>query len=195
MKNIILLGISVIFFFGCSQTASPKSEPVFAKSIRYSPLASKLIDEYRLSEADLLGLQFYISDDIILHKQSSSVDAEVKDGSLIINENNKLNQIIIKSKTPCVVIQSNKDSIEVEFDNNYRLTFMTSNEACCENKGLYYLSANQWNNGIGLLSVNGTTYQVIGGSYSSYLMLDKKFLDNNNPNLIFLDGKLINKNI
>jgi hypothetical protein len=195
MKNL-LISITIMLFLGCAskvETVIPEVHEI--EDIQTSPFTINTIKEYNLVEADLLHLQYYTSHDIILNRQVFEYTSAITNGSLVIDETNRKNEIIIKAGTPCVALQSGENYIVVSFDNGYELTFMRSNKKCCKDKSLYYLSANRWQNGIGLIHTNGEEFHAVGTSGKSHLMINKKSLEDSTDNSVVIKGKRITQSL
>lgn len=110
------------------------------------PFTQGIRDKYKLSEAELKAIQFYTSDIIILKRgESSEREKETTEGTLTIKGGNKVEQIVIKPNTPCVVEQvydGNRLSVSFEDGKNKYLVFGSMQNR----NGLYVLQVLNENN-------------------------------------------------
>ncbi|MBK9212681.1 MAG: hypothetical protein IPO14_06960 [Saprospiraceae bacterium] len=83
IKNLAILFLCGLFLSSCSPNLRP-----FTK---------KLQDSYQWNENELKKLQFYLSDDIVLTKNSSKGTSEIKDGKLEVKGEQSLDQVVIRA--------------------------------------------------------------------------------------------------
>ena len=186
MKYIFMLILS-IFIIGCAE----KPKPLIVEKIEQSDFMSQMISQYSLNDAKLQKIQFYISHDIVLHKQNAKDSTSVSKGTLLVHTDSQSKEILIKAGTPCLFIEGNEQYITVLFDNNIRLKFVNPYQKCCAKSSRYYLAANHWIDNIGTLNIAGSCYKALGVSGQSYLKIDKKSLMNNRRNSLVLKGKKV----
>ena len=97
------------FLAGCSSRA------LFARA---------LIKEYRLTDAEIKQLQFYVSDGILLEQEATSVDKDIdRTHSLIEMEDRYIRRICFRSGTPCVATSVTADALEPAFEPGESLKF------------------------------------------------------------------------
>ncbi|MFT7005037.1 MAG: hypothetical protein ACJAWW_002406 [Sulfurimonas sp.] len=197
MKKILIFALCVGLFTGCAKKVQePKPivyVPVVKEKINYFPFMSEMISQYNLDESDLLGLQFYISNDIILKKKSKKLDSKIAEGALIIKNDINSDEVVIKALTLCTLVKLEKNTIQVRFeDENYKLTFKNSVQ---DNIDKYFLSADSWHNKKGLLRTNNALYEAIGTSGEAYLMINLKMSDYVKNHKEILEGRSFNKSM
>ena len=189
MKYIFLI-VASLLLISCAK--KPVLEPTVVEKIEHSDFMSKMISEYSLSQENLKNLQFYVSHDIVLHKQSRVDSASVSKGTLLLDSSSESNEIIIKAGTPCLFVEGDEKLITIGFDNDVVLNFANPCSEGCVKNAKYYLAADSWIDQIGTLQVKGMTYTALGVSGKSYLCIDKKSLENNRRNSITLKGIKVN---
>jgi len=187
MKYIFLIVLSLLVI-SCAK--KPEVQPTVIHTIEHSDFTSKMITKYSLSQKDLQNIQFYTSHDIVLHKQNRVDSVSISKGVLLLDKSSESDEIIIKAGTPCIFLKGDKKLITVSFDNDVVLTFVNPNIKCTEDSN-YYLAADSWIDEIGTLRVKGEVYKALGVSGQSYLAIDKKSLENNTRDSIFLKGKKV----
>lgn len=189
MKYILLIVMSLLFI-SCAKEPVVV-EPIVVEKTEHSDFIVKMISEYSLGQSDLQKIQFYTSHDIVLHKQTSKDTVSVYQGTLHLEKASESDEIVINAGTPCLFLKGNDNVITVEFDNNITLNFASPCANSCAKTEKYYLAADSWVDDIGTLSVHGEVYKALGVSGKSYLMIDKKSLENNQRNRIVLKGKKV----
>ena len=201
MKYLFLALITTIFFAGCGQEPIPEPEPIAVIEptpipvvepepkvvLPKSPLSMALINKYSLSSLDICDLQLYISNDIELQRKIPAFTSEIKNGTLVVNKQDKVLSIVIKKGTPCIAIEAEQNYIKVKFSEELELTFMHSKTK----KDLFLLTANKWVDSKGTLLVKGKEYQAIGTSGQAYLMMNLTDVDNTDQNATVVEGSLV----
>lgn len=190
MKYYLIPIFAMFFLIGCAPKPVVQMEVEIEEEVLLHPLSSKLMKEYGLSYESLYRVQFYTSHDIVLYRTTSINKAKILDGKLVADKSVKTSEIIIKAGTPCVLKRNINNRLLVSFNDNYELVF-TNPRRCSKDEGLFLLSANKWCNNIGTIKINGITYQAIGSSFESYLMINKEELDNSSSRSLVLDGKTL----
>jgi hypothetical protein len=91
------------------------------------PFTKSLIKDYKLSNADIEFLQFYLSDYLILEREIEDIDKELTNShSLKKVEDKFVDHIVFKKGTPCIVTKATKDTFYVAFEPNENLIFCSS---------------------------------------------------------------------
>ena len=136
------------------------------------PFTQSIREEFKLSEADLQTLQFYISHEIILNRAESADSKQGNvDGVLTIETGRELEQVgfevgekgIVKS-----VPSDNKLRVVFEQDDPEGLMFGIANRAVNER---YSLMSPKWEGSRGKVTYKGETYYTSKRSGDSYLMI------------------------
>jgi hypothetical protein len=173
MKKIIIPFVisSIVLLTSCS----PKVP--FTQGIR---------DKYKLSEAELKSIQFYTSDVIVLKRgEMSEKEKDTKEGTLTIKGGNKVEQIIIKPNTPCVVQQvydGNRISVAFEDGKEKYLVFGSMHSK----NGYYLLQLLNGDNNKETINYGEKLYYASRGSDQVFLVLKIKSL-----NKFELDQKIV----
>lgn len=175
MKKIFLLSlISLFIFTSCASKRVPVSD--------------YLRQQYALQSADLQALQVYLSAPIVLERTVDSTGSEVAAGELnVFGE--KIEQIIISTKTPGVVLEATDQWAKVSFSEGTSLYFgsfgSTANDPWA---GKYALYAQKWSAGVGYLEFNGQQYRAIKTSGQAVLEIRQNDLKNSVVTKTKLDG-------
>lgn len=177
-KTLFASAIAIITLFSACQSTTP-----FSNSVR---------TKYRLDEAKLKKMQFYISDDIMLQRGERGEQAQEldEDGKLIISTSASLDNITVDGKTPGVCVKVIDDSkIAVSFfesDDQY-LVFGDPN-----NRGRYYLMGAEWKNGKGKINFGGKVYYIMPGGASAYLKFEMKKIKDYKTSSTKAKGRTVN---
>lgn len=157
-----LLVVSVLFL-----SCSPKIP--FTQGIR---------EKYKLNEKELKSIQFYTSDIIILKRgEVSEKEKDTKEGTLTIKGGSKVEQIVIKANTPCVVEQvfdGNTISVAFEDGKNKYLVFGSLHSK----NGLYALKVlSDKENNKATINYGDKLYYATKGSDPVFLVFKIKSLN------------------
>jgi hypothetical protein len=174
-RHPVLLVILIAFIASCS----PKVP--FTQGIR---------DKYKLNESELKSLQFYTSDVIVLKRgEMGEKSKETSEGTLTIKGGNKVDKIIIKAGTPCIVDQvydGNRISVVFEDGKNKYLVFGSLNDR----NGYYTLQMLNENNRA-TINYGEKLYYVSTGSDPIFLVFKIHSLNKFELNEQVVKGKKI----
>lgn len=156
MKTIFTLGICSLFLFSsCSYYLSPYTTQVQKQS--------------NLNEEQLKKIQFYLSGDIVLYKALGKSETEISEGSIKIVNGEKVEEFVIASGTPGVVIGMEGDVLKVSFDSDGSYLLFGANS---DYGGKYTLMAKQWEGRTGILDYAGKEYKATPESIYAFLTLN-----------------------
>lgn len=159
MKSIIQL--SLIAIVGLMSSCSP-SLNYYTKSMH---------EDYRLSEAELQSVQFYLSNDIVLYRDLGVNESKIKEGKIKIVDGRKVEEIIFPKETPGVLMFSPKQdrfAISFEEGEDSFLMFGPNKKA----GGKFVLLAKEWDRRIGKVTYKGKTYKTNSQSAMAALLVD-----------------------
>ena len=140
---------------------------------RKIPFNNQARKDYRLSESEIKGLQFYTSSDIILERAEKQKNEKGtnSEGTLVISEESNMERVNIPAGTMGVCVKvypDNKVAVSFGSDDEY-LIFGDPN-----NVGRYSLFAKDWKNGKGKVNYGGKVYYALPPSGSAYLLFKTK---------------------
>lgn len=163
MRNITL---SIVLFSFCSC------------SNYLTPFSSDVEKDAALSTEQLKQIQFYNSSDIVLYRNLTNAEAEISQGKLKVVKGQNIEEIIIKSGTPGIVISKEENgSLLVSFDDDGSYLRFGPNYGY---GGRYTLMAKNWEGKNGLVQYGNKEYQTSAQSSFSYLMIDMSKINNTN---------------
>lgn len=88
-----------------------------AACVQRVPLTYPLKYKYALTERELKGLQYYVSHDIVLRREVKGNEREVTPrAKLLLIDEQEREVLRIRAGTPCVVVRSGADWLEVQFE-------------------------------------------------------------------------------
>ncbi len=161
MKNriLVILAVGMLSLSACS------SKIYFTQAIR---------DQYKLTPEELKGIQFYLSDEIILRRgETNENQKSTEDGKLIVQSGKNIEQLVFKPNTEGGVEQVvDSKGMTVAFEEgagNY-LVFSSARNR----NGLYTLQAMTWENGRGKVSYGDDVWYSAPGSEGAALMFKMK---------------------
>jgi len=139
-------------------------------SKRLSYFTQDLYEEHNWSIDDLQGVQFYLSEDIVLYRQLESESSAIQDGKIKLRDGRKVEEVIFEKGTPGILSFSPKaNRFAVNFDNDDRyLMFGPSSKA----GGRFVLLAKDWDKRTGKVTYGGTTYNTSSSSAFASLLVD-----------------------
>ena len=142
------------------------------------PFTQTIREEYKLDDAALRTLQFYISHEIVLNKAEVTSDKQGNiDGVLTIESGRTVEQVIFEVGTKCLVKSVPNDSklrIYFEADDAEGLMFGTANRTVNER---YSLMSPDWEESRGKIMYKGSTYYTSKRSGDTYLQIRMKKLN------------------
>ncbi|MBK8702004.1 MAG: hypothetical protein IPN29_21515 [Saprospiraceae bacterium] len=139
-----------------------------------TPFSQQLYDRYRWSDDELKHIQFYLSDDIVLHKKGDASEAQIVEGKIRINKENTGERITIKKGTPGVLLfspKSNRFAISFHENDDSKYLMFGPNEAI---NGKYALLAKDWEKYRGTVTYQDQPYTVNSDDAMSVLLVDLK---------------------
>lgn len=153
------------------------------------PFTQAVRDKYKITEADVKSIQFYLSDAVIL-KRGEDLNREkgTDNGTLVIKSGKNLEQVVFKRNTACVVNQvvDNK-KLTVNFEDGANKFLVFGSEG--DRNGYYVLKALDWSTGNGKITYGDQTYFANGASQQTFLMFKMKSLRKVNVEEKVVKGK------
>jgi hypothetical protein len=155
------------------------------------PFTQQLRDQLKLNPEELKSIQFYFSNTFVLRRGENVDKKETSGGELKVLSDSKVEEIIIKAGTPCVikdVVDGNKVTISFEDNGNKYLVFGSINNQ----DGYYTLMAMDWKNGKGKVNYGEQTYYSSQGSKDVFIALKMKSLKKFKVEQNVVKGKKLN---
>ena len=124
----------------------------------------------------MMAIQFYFSNDFVLRRGENTATNETQKGELTVKKDSKVEEIIIKAGTPCIireVVDGNRVKVSFEDKVNKYLVFGSVNNR----DGYYTLMAREWKNGLGEVNYGEQIYYSSKGSKDIFLALKMKSLE------------------
>ena len=142
------------------------------------PFTQTIREDYKLDEAALKTLQFYISHQIVLNKAEVSDSKQGNiDGVLTIESGRSVEQVVFEVGTKCLVKSSpsdNKLRVYFETDDPEGLMFGIANRTVNER---YSLMSPAWEGSRGKIVYKGETYYTSKKSGDTYLQIRMRKLN------------------
>ena len=160
MRNLILLLALPLLFSSCKNLI---------------PYTDSLKQQYNWTNDEIKRLQFYVSHDIVLHHELKEGSTDIVNGKIKTVNGKKVDEIIIRSGTPGVLIEipkQNKMLVSFEIDDNHNLSFGVNPN----NGNKYVLLASGWDRGVGNVHYAGQEYLAAADSKYAFLLVDKRKL-------------------
>lgn len=159
MKSLIQLSLFAII--GLMSSCSP--------SLNY--YTETMHDDYRLSEAELQSVQFYLSKDIVLYRDLGINESKISEGKIKIVDGRKVEEIVFPKETPGVLMfspKANRFAISFEEGEDSFLMFGPNKKA----GGKFVLLAKEWDRRVGKVTYKGKTYNTTSQSAMAALLVD-----------------------
>lgn len=146
-------------------------------SPQLSPFSSSLIQEYQFDDHALSRIQFYLSDDIVLHRQLRQGESTIDQGRISVRDGRRVEEIIFREGTPGVFVFSpgeNKLAISFERGEDRYLVFgpTSRSQNRGSNRGIYGLLAKEWKRDYGIITYDGKEYYTPSRSAYVTLLVD-----------------------
>ena len=140
---------------------------------RWIPYSASVQEKYHLSQNDLKGIQFCLSQQIVLYKASADGIASEKEGQLVVHSDSQLDRIILKRGTPGVYVDGSSFQMAVSFEVGEGKYLVFGSETL---EGPFKLQAKLWENNHGTLEYGGEEYIAEPGAGNAYLLIQMKRL-------------------
>ena len=138
---------------------------------RFTYFTESLYEKHNWTQEDIKRIQFYVSHDIVLTRSISDGETKISEGKIRMINGKKVQQIVIKARTPGVLVLMPKDNrfaISFEEDDDAYLMFGPNPK--------YYerfaLLAQDWERDNGKVHYKGQLYDVDNDSAFAALMVD-----------------------
>ena len=160
MRVLVYLAFVLLAFSSCSP--------------RLSPFTEKLYEENDWTDDELKKIQFYVSDDIVLHREIRKGKSEIISGEIKVINGKKVEEVVIPKGTPGVLIfKPKEDRFAISFEDgkdDAYLMFGPSPKAGSR----YVLLASDWKRRRGKITYEGKTFYTPSRSAYASLMVDLK---------------------
>lgn len=87
------------------------------------PFTHEIRTEHDLKRDDLRGLQFYLSDDVVLRREVEVRGRTIDDGELKLRAGKSIEEVVIEKHTPGVAVAMDDVSITVSFEEGSAIDF------------------------------------------------------------------------
>ena len=87
------------------------------------PMTASLIQEYDLGPEQLMKLQYYVSDDIVLARGGTDREAGVHEAGVRLVSNRVVDYVVVPYKTPGIAVNASKDRLEIAFEEGSSFSF------------------------------------------------------------------------
>jgi hypothetical protein len=163
----------LLLFPGCDSVGS-------AHYGKYVPFTPKLIEQYALSTDDIRHIQFYVSRQILLHRELVRGEANVVKGKLVVKDGKSIDEVEVVELAPGVATDvtldrrsddATFDNIDVRFEANAPvISFAAFADKPEDNFSVSYDTENK------NVAFDGLEYKAMGSSLSAILLIDKDAL-------------------
>ncbi|MCO6459984.1 MAG: hypothetical protein J5I59_01155 [Saprospiraceae bacterium] len=181
-SSLYFLSFSVVVSLVAACGSTSRSQRVFTE---------RLYRESGLTSDKIKHVQFYLDRDIVLYRVLKSGDTRLKEGKLIKRGGNRVEQIVLKSGTPGVVVfMPEEDRLGICFDpknsHNY-LMFGPSKD----NHNRYSLLAEKWESKTGIVTYGPNKWKTPASSAYASLLVDYKDVSSTKYRTVSPEGRTI----
>ena len=135
------------------------------------PYTDAMKKKYNWNDEQVKRIQFYVSHDVVLHRELSQGSTEIVQGKIKTINGKQVEEILIRERTPGVLTEipkQNKMLVSFEMSDNHYLSFgVTPNMS-----EKYVLLASDWSNSIGKVHYSDKEYYTDPNSKYASLMVD-----------------------
>ncbi len=174
MKNLILIFTALIALSSCKNMV---------------PYTDALRQKYNWTEGDLKRIQFYTSDAFILQRKVIDGETRIQEGKIKTINGEKVEEIIIRSGTPGVLVQEASGKLSISFEKNDSYFINFGKNVNMNNR--FSIAFSSLQNKVGTIIYNGTTYYTAPESVAAILMLDMRRIDNSELNQRVAKGRKV----
>lgn len=162
MKNLLLFFSIALLFSSCKNLV---------------PYTDAMKKKYNWGESEIKRIQFYVSHDIVLHREAQKGSTDIQKGVIKNVRGRKVDEIIIPAGTKGIVTEiPNEKKLLVSFetgDDRY-LSFGVNPNAGDK----YVLLASDWKNEMGRVHYAGEEYYTDPDSKYASLLVDLRRIEN-----------------
>lgn len=154
------------------------------------PFSQNMVEDFNWSDQEMKKIQFYLSEDIILFRNTNANSSTIENGKITIRDGRKVEEITFKKGTPGVFIFSPKeDRMAVSFENNddHFLMFGPNPNL----GGRYAILAKDWDRRLGTVSYGDLEYQISNADGLANLLVDMDKFNNTKVNTKVVSGRSI----
>lgn len=162
MKRIILFFAVAALFSSCKNLV---------------PYTDTMRKKYNWNEEQIKRIQFYVSHDVVLHRELSNGSTEIVQGKIKTIRGRKVDEILIPTGTKGVVTdipKENKLLVSFEVGDDHYLSFGVNPNA----SDRYVLLASDWKNEMGKVHYAGNEYYTDPDSKYASLLVDLRKIEN-----------------
>lgn len=177
MKKGFVLSLALAGSLSASFSASAQEGMI--EDVQYAPFTKSLRQRLEHDRADIKQLKFYIDRPLVLRRTNGAMKASIKNGTLVYENGQHNDEIMIPAYTQAICKSMNGDSMTVYFDspaNTFTFGALYSNDN-------YKMLAASWYGGTADVTYNNQTYQVYcadcGSAANTQLVIQTK--GSNNP--------------
>ncbi len=156
-----------------------------------TPFTQNLYEENRWTESELKKIQFYLSNDIVLHRELSGGKSDIISGEIKMVRGKKIEEVVIKRGTPGVFLfspKSNRFAVSFEENDSNFLIFGPSPKA----RSRYVLLASDWDRNSGIVTYGSKKWRANADSAWSGLMVDLKRMNQVSRRTKVAEGRKVN---
>lgn len=138
-----------------------------------TPFTQRLYDENDWSATELKRIQFYLSEDIVLRRDSERSQSRINKGEIEVVRNGDVEKIVIRKGTPGVFVFSPKeDRFAISFENSDERFLMFGPNPKSNNR--YLVLASDWKKRGGVVTYGDKRYRIDSSNAYAALMVDLK---------------------
>lgn len=141
-------------------------------SPRLTPFTQKFYDSYEFKQEDLKRIQFYLSEDVILHRDMSGGNVEIVQGEIKVVDGRKVEQIVIRKGTPGVLVtmpKENRFAVSFEPTDDSKFLMFGPNDKLGKQ---YTLLAAEWKKHTGIITYGDQKYYTDAHNGLAKLMVN-----------------------
>jgi hypothetical protein len=158
------------------------------------PFTQEVRQEYRLTDTELKSIQFYISDDVVLHRDvTDSKEVGTDRGTLKVKSGRTIEEVFIKAYTPCVVQSVMDKKLVLSFGDgpNELLVFGDiSDQGVRFRRGHYYaMLAAEFRDGRDVVEFDGKEFYVADPGHPVFLLFKMESIREFQRNTKTVKGK------
>ena len=161
------------------------------------PFTEGVVQDYDLDASSRRRLQYFVSDDIHLVRIRGDGRRGVADGRLFDRSRQEIEEIVVTSGTPGIVLASGLDWMAVSFERGGYLYFTSRPQnygldvSTRPIEGRYYLYAPDWNGRAGTIMYDNQQYQAVDESWRSFLLVDRSAVSETRGARAILPGRTL----
>lgn len=154
------------------------------------PLTKSMYRDYGLDGKAMKKIQFYLSEDVVLYRKSTSGKSQIENGRVRMIKGQQVEEVKFPKGTPGVFMFSpDGDKIAISFDSSDENVLLFGPNPKLQNR--YVILAKDWKSDQGIVEYGGERFKIRGADALAGLLLDARKLNSTEVKRTTVRGRTV----